>query len=211
MLEQIRESDSADLCKYLLAAMTVVYRPVALIELTSVGDILIELLDDDQAMREVISLCGSFLTIRDSTIYFVHQSAKDFLPTDTAQQILPTVSGEIHHAILARSLHVLASTLQRDIYSLQAPGCSIKQVRRPDPDPLDALRYACVYWVDHMCDWLSEDPTNFQNNIDCWGNIQAFLREKYLYWLEALSLCGSMSEGVLSIARLYSLFQVHKT
>jgi hypothetical protein len=211
MLEHIRQSDSADLCKYILAAMEVVYRPVALVELISLGEMLVDISDDDQAIREVVSLCGSFLTIRDSSIYFVHQSAKDFLPTDTAQQILPTIAGDIHYAIWTRSLHLLTDTLQRDIYNLQAPGYPIEQVSRPDPDPLAALRYPCVYWVDHVCNWLSLSHTKSHNDIDCWDGIYAFIREKYLYWLEALSLCESMSEGVLSIAKLYSLIQVTMT
>jgi hypothetical protein len=202
MLEQIRLSDSADLCEYLLAAMSIVYRPVSLIELTTLGDRLIRITDDVEATREVISLCGSFLTIRDSIIYFVHQSAKDFLRTETAQRILPTISKDIHHAILTRSLHVLTNTLRRDIYDLQAPGYSIEQVRPPNPDPLARLQYACIYWVDHICDWLSADHANSQNNVDCWRNIHTFIKEKYLYWLEALSLCRSMSAGVLSMAKL---------
>jgi hypothetical protein len=211
MLEQIRQSDSADLCMYLLAAMAVVYRPIFLTELTSFGDMLIEFSDDIRAIREVISLCGSFLTIRDSTIYFVHQSAKDFLLDSASDRIFPRGQGAVHSTILTGSLLALGNTLRRDIYDLRAPGYSIEQVRRPDPDPLAALRYACIYWVDHLCDWLSADHANFSNNLNHNSNIQTFIREKYLYWLEVLSLYRSMSEGVISMARLYSLIQVIMT
>jgi hypothetical protein len=38
--------------------------------------------------------------------------------------------------------------------------------------------------------------------------VDVFVRKKYLYWLEALSLCKSMSEGVLSMAKLEALIQV---
>ena len=38
--------------------------------------------------------------------------------------------------------------------------------------------------------------------------VDVFVRKKYLYWLEALSLCRSMSEGVLSMAKLEALTQV---
>lgn len=34
-----------------------------------------------------------------------------------------------------------------------------------------------------------------------------FVRKKYLYWLEALSLCRSMPEGVFAMAKLEALFQ----
>jgi hypothetical protein len=208
MLAQIHQSDDADLCKYLLAAMAVTYRPITLNELKSLGDTLNNSLDDIQEIREVVGLCGSFLTIRGDTIYFVHQSAKDFLATDAAQHTLPTTSADTHYAIAIRSLHVLAHTLRRDIYNLRAPGYSIEQIRRPNPDPLVSLRYACVYWVDHVCDWLSISRIKHQNDHDSLDHVHTFLRQKCLYWLEALSLCGSMSEGVLSIAKLYSLIQV---
>jgi hypothetical protein len=35
-----------------------------------------------------------------------------------------------------------------------------------------------------------------------------FIKEKFLYWLEALSLCGSMSEGVLLMTKLEAFIQV---
>jgi hypothetical protein len=40
------------------------------------------------------------------------------------------------------------------------------------------------------------------------GAVDEFVRKKYLYWLEALSLCKSTSEGVLSIAKLEALVEV---
>jgi hypothetical protein len=40
-----------------------------------------------------------------------------------------------------------------------------------------------------------------------------FIRQNYLYWLEALSLCKSVQKGIVSMARLWSLVKVwqHKT
>ena len=35
-----------------------------------------------------------------------------------------------------------------------------------------------------------------------------FLREKFLYWLEALSLMRDMPKGVLAIEKLHGFFQV---
>jgi hypothetical protein len=77
MMEQIRNSDNADLCKRVLAST--VYRPITLKELTSLVEMLKDMSDDLESLREIIGICGSFLTIREGTIYFVHQSAKDYL------------------------------------------------------------------------------------------------------------------------------------
>lgn len=96
--------------------------------------------------------------------------------------------------------------LGRDIYGLGAPGVPIDQVKQPDSDPLYPARYSCVYWIDHLLDC---DPTkNATNDLQDGGSVDKFLRRSYLYWLEALSLCRSLSEGVVSIAKLQALLQV---
>lgn len=38
------------------------------------------------------------------------------------------------------------------MYSLEAPGYPIKDVKLPKPDPLAVSRYPCIYWIDHLCD-----------------------------------------------------------
>ena len=96
----------------------------------------------------------------------------------------------------------MSETLHRDMYSLRDPGIPIDQVAQPEPDPLAQVRYSCVYWVDHFYD--SDHGDDLQQG----GKVDKFLRLKYLYWLEALSLLGSMSEGVHSILNLDSLLLV---
>jgi len=208
MVEQIRNSDNADLCKRILASIAIVYQPITLKELTSLIEILEDMSDDLESLREIISLCGSFLTIREGTIYFVHQSAKDYLFAKAFNEIFPSGRGEAHYVIFSRSLQVMSRTLRRDIYSLHALGYPIERVKQPDPDPLAASRYSCIYWVDHLCDWNSNSYANHKVDLQDGGIVDVFVRKKYLYWLEALSLCRSMSEGVLSMAKLEALIQV---
>ncbi|KAF2469181.1 uncharacterized protein BDR25DRAFT_229776, partial [Lindgomyces ingoldianus] len=31
-------------------------------------------------------------------------------------------------------------------------GYPTEQSKQPDPDPLAASRYSCIYWVDHLCE-----------------------------------------------------------
>jgi hypothetical protein len=40
------------------------------------------------------------------------------------------------------------------------------------------------------------------------GRLDIFIRKKYLCWLEALSLCRRISEGVLPIAKLETAIKV---
>jgi len=87
-------------------------------------------------------------------------------------------------------------------------GCPIELVKQPDPDPLVALRYLSIYWVDHLHNWNSNSFANYRIGSQDKGAIENFIRKKYLHWLEALSLCRSMLEGVLAMAKLNALAQV---
>ena len=138
----------------------------------------------------------------------MHQSAKDYLLTTALDKIFPSGRGEAHYVIFSRSLQVISRTLRRDIYNLRALGYPIEQVKQPDPDPLAVSRYSCIYWVDHLCDWNSNSCTNHKVDLQDGGIVDVFIRKKYLYWLEALSLCRSMSKGVLLMAKLEALIQV---
>ncbi|KAM6514119.1 hypothetical protein FALCPG4_015281 [Fusarium falciforme] len=202
MIGHIGDSEDAGLCREILAIASVVYRPITLDELK----VLVESLEDlDQDnLEEIIRSCSSFLTLREGVIYFVHQSAKEFLLTKASNEILPSGIAHQHYAIFSRSLEALSSTLRRDIYSLNAPGFPADQISLPDPDPLASIRYSCVYWVDHLGD--SELETKMSNkDLQDGGVVHHLIRKKYLYWLESLSLLRSMTEGVLAVQKLEAL------
>jgi hypothetical protein len=152
-------------------------------------------------------MCGSFLTVRDDQVYLVHQSAKDYLTNEARATIFPS-KWKTHHEIFRQSLKLMSGILRRDMYRLTAPGFPIDQVQVPDQDPLATTRYSCVHWVDHLCDSVSGQSSRRDDSLQDTSDIYNFLQKKYLYWLESLSLCRSVSEGVVLIAKLESLLQV---
>ncbi|UPL01724.1 hypothetical protein LCI18_012658 [Fusarium solani-melongenae] len=200
MIEHISDSKDAGYYKEILAITSVVYRPITLDELKALAGSL-EDLDQDE-LKEIIKACGSFLTRQDGIIYFVHQSAKDFLLKKASDQILPSGAVHQHHAIFSRSLAALSQTLQRDVCKLKAPGFPIEKVLPRNLKPLSPIRYSCVYWVDHLHD---SDSTEVNNVLQDNGNVYGFIRKKYLCWLESLSLLHSMSEGVQAVHKLEAL------
>ncbi len=207
MMKQICDSENAELCKRILAVVSVVYRPVTLDELTSLVD-MPNGVSNDKSLTKIIGLCGSFLTLRERTISFVHKSAKDFLVDKASEEIFPSGMDDVHRSIFSRSLQAMSSTLRRDVYSLGAPGFPIDRVEQPEPDPLAKIRYSCIYWVDHLHDC---DPTrNTTDVLQDGGSVDKFLRRSYLYWLEVLSLERSISQGILSMAKLKDLLQVRR-
>ncbi|KAM0270876.1 hypothetical protein ACHAQH_009277 [Verticillium albo-atrum] len=122
MMELMCDLDDADLCKQILATVSVAYRPVTLKELAVLVGTLEGYEDDLQLLEEDIGSCGSFLTLRDGFVYFAHQSAKDFLLSKASDSILPSGIAHQHCAIFSTSLKVLSRTLRHDIYELDAPG-----------------------------------------------------------------------------------------
>jgi hypothetical protein len=152
---------------------------------------------EGEALSEIIGLCGSILTLRERTIFFVHQSAKDYLVGKAHLEVYPFGIEHVHYNIFLRSLQVMSNKLKCDMYDLDAPGVSIDQVKQPASDPLSSARYSSLYWVEH----LQKAGVRLQDNDE----INRFLQTHFLHWLEALSWMRSMSEGILAIKTLESI------
>jgi hypothetical protein len=207
MLKQIQQldRDNPDLCLIVLATATLVYRPLHLVELAAVSGLPEQIARDTRFVDGIVRLCGSFLTVREDYVTLVHQSAKDYLGGQAAEAIFPSGRETVHHGIFAQSVRVMAQTLRRNMYGLRAPGILVNEVEQPDLNPLAAARYSCVYWVDHLQE-CSGDARD--RDLQDGGKVDAFLCERYLYWLEALSLLRRMSEGVFAVAKLEGLLEV---
>jgi archaellum biogenesis ATPase FlaH len=201
MMDQISKSEFAEICQDVLASAAILYRPVTIAELFALVEQL-EDVDDLESVRQIVGFCGSFLTLREDTIYFVHQSAKDFLFAKAFNsKVFKDSIENVHQTMFSRSLSILDKTLEKDMYNLEAPGYAIENVKIPEPDPLAESRYSCVYWIDHLYD----SKPDFLQVAD---RVAEFLEEKYLYWLEGLSLCRGVGRGVVSMTKLSSLVQV---
>jgi hypothetical protein len=203
MLDQIMASEDSELCMRILAVVSTVYRPITVDEVVTLVNMPNGVEGDYEALAEMISYCRSFLAIRERTIYFVHQSAKDFLIKKAPQHPLLFRTQDVHNSIFSRSLQAMSQILKRDVYNLRAPGTSIDKVKQPSPDPLAAARYSCIYWVDHLLDCRTREDT--VKDLKDSGSTYNFLRQYFLYWLEALSLLKSVSEGIVMIRKLEDL------
>jgi hypothetical protein len=217
MMEQICKLDDAknvDLCMQILSVVSTVYRPVTLEELRSFVDGPWQEYGPwgTDCLGYYVSLCGSFLTISNQTVSFVHKSAKDFLCSPSlntkSSTIFPGGNGVVHHILFSKSLHLLSRALQRNMYRLPHPGFPVEDVTPPSPDPLAAAKYSCVYWVDHLLDTHASNALVRADDLRDGGTVHSFLRERYLYWLEALSLLREAPKGVAAVGKLCKLLQV---
>ncbi|KAG4427767.1 hypothetical protein IFR05_016752, partial [Cadophora sp. M221] len=204
MIQQIDQLQRKDpeFCRCVLSTMILAYRPLLLDELAALSGLPERISKSHDYVARVVRQCGSFLTIRGGTVFFIHQSAKDYLSEETQDKFFPDGSRAYHHMIFKRSLQVMSLVLERDVYNLKAPGITIDQVKKPDLDPLAIAGYSCLYWVDHLLECQKNDTVK---DLKDSGSVNKYLHKYFLYWLEALSLLKSVSEGVIIVQKLEDL------
>lgn len=204
MIKQIKRlrRQYPELCLQVLSTVIATYRPLHLQELHLLSGLPTQVQDVNQASTTaIVKMCGSFLTIQEGSVYIIHQSARDFLSDEASHTVFPRGIEDVHHSIFLKSLQAMSKTLRRDMYGLHQLGYPAEQARQPDPDPLAESRYSCIFWVNHFCEILTRDLYDG-------GPIKNFIEKKFLYWLEALSLCKSIPQGVVAMTRLKSIIEV---
>lgn len=205
MLQQIwNHKKNAEFCRLVLSAVTLVYRPLHLTELAVVSGLPAKISKNPNRVEEVVALCGFFLTVKESVVYLLHQSVKDYLNDRASHTIFPSGPGQVHRTIFARSVDALSTDrLRRDMYRLQHLGTTIDAVKAPKPDPLADVRYSCIHWARHFC-----DIGNSGSESEDLDRIDGFIRGFFLYWLEAAALLRSMTESIISIRQLDTCLKV---
>ncbi|KAL6805373.1 hypothetical protein J3E68DRAFT_441833 [Trichoderma sp. SZMC 28012] len=192
----------------ILAIATVSRRPLTITEFNS----LVNTSEDQRQSLElvwgdILGYCGSFLTLRDGTVYFVHQSAKDFLITEASAQLFPDGLRLVHANIFQHCISAMHKTLKRNMYGLKNPGSLANQVTldQVKSSTLTSVAYCCIYWIHHFEQSLAAAALDTSENTERHKVLYTFLREKYVYWLEALSLLNSIYTGREDLQRLKSL------
>jgi hypothetical protein len=91
MIQQIKQlqRQNPELCRQVLSIVIAAYRPLHLQELYILSGLSTQVPDINQSTAAIVKMCGSFLTIRDDTVYIIHQSAKDFLSQEASLEIFP--------------------------------------------------------------------------------------------------------------------------
>jgi hypothetical protein len=137
-----------------------------------------------------------------------HPSFRDFL-LDEQRCCDPDfwVDENKAHAALAKCCMQLMSSdqLKQDICNLHEPGILARKIPTDQIEqclPAE-LQYACRHWVGHLL--------KSKLQIRDGDQVDLFLRQHLLHWLEALSLMRKTSEGVYAIILLESIISVNYT
>jgi hypothetical protein len=94
----------------------------------------------------------------------------------------------------------MTEALKKDICGLKDPGVLVNYISQDLIEACvpPALRYASVYWVQHV--------EQSHNLLILLHDIDSFLHGHFLHWLEVLALTKRLCDGVKMIGRLGSLF-----
>jgi hypothetical protein len=236
MRRQIETSKdgNSSLCKKALSTATVANRPLRLSELQVLGEIPDEVpIHKIVKLCRFFRVAES--DDNHKTVYIIHESAKQWLENQLKEGFLEKGEGTDHltnaQTSLAKScLRVLRVTLKKDVWNLGDPGIGIKDIQPrsrgkapqttddstqderplntvmhapvPEEDPLVSVTYAVLNWFDHISE------VAIQHDESLLRGVSDFMRNCFLYWLEALSLLHQMGKGATITLRLHRLFEV---
>lgn len=132
-----------------------------------------------------------------------HPSFRDFLLDPERCKDLRLGIGEkqAHQALVTKCIRLM-SCLKKDVCGQEAPGALIADLescRIEQCLPLE-VRYACLYWVQH----LQSSDSHAYDNKEAYQFLQAHL----LHWLEALGWMGKITEGIQEILSLEAYISV---
>lgn len=184
------------LCKNLLSAIFTAYYPLSLAEVGVVAGIPDQISEDPKSIAKLVTMCGSFLTLNEDKVYFIHQSAKDFLSTE----IHSGDAAQRHLELFKQSVTAI-SKLPKNIYGLTDFGPRPEDAQPPDPNPLASMRYSCLYWANHLCETCAAN-TKDEAQVIINETLEPFLNHYILRWIESLCLLDGLLEGLRSIRKL---------
>jgi len=162
-------------------------------------------------VKQTLRTLGSVLRYSDgdgAPITLLHPSFRDFLLDNQRCQDprLAVVAENTHRDLAVRCLELMSGSLRQDICSLKYPGTLNSDIA---PETLQRflpaeLRYACRYWVDH----IQQGNVKLCDGEPLHNQVDAFMNEHFLHWLEALSLLGEMHDGILMVKAINSMLPV---
>ena len=208
MLEQLQAGDDPEDTSFrerILRAVTLALRPLHVDEVAHLAGLPADVTDDTQEVAGLISSCGSFLTIRDDVVSFVHLSAKDYFTTGRGTVLFPDGHAAAHEQLGHQLLDQMSRHLRKNICGRGQPGLLVSDVDEHTLARMLPLhmRYACLYWADHM----QEGKVQIEDH----GKIHHFLRNGVLFWLEALGWMQQVSGSVRTATLLQRMMQVRGT
>lgn len=161
---QNEDEDIAVFVKEILVTVLVAVRPLKLHELAVTAGLPAEYWNDGKSIQEYAEQCGSFLTIRQQAVYFVHQSAKDFLSSANALALSTNLAEENKKLTIRCFDYICSGAFQAgEIDIASDSGTSERSLSSVEDEQEDAmslngpiydnepglLKYPVLFWIAH--------------------------------------------------------------
>lgn len=133
-----------------------------------------------------------------------HPSFRDFLVNKTRcnHENLRVDEKGAHKRLLINCLRLMSATLKENICNLDNPGILLTEVKQSDiwHSVTPEVQYACLYWVQHL--------HRSSMMIYDGDQVDDFVRQHLLHWLEVLSWMGRAAESIQAVICLQSIASV---
>jgi len=162
---------------------------------------------DTEDILPLLSSFHSLLILQQDTnnpVRVFHKSFPDFLVNST-RCINPRfhISPPNHHSeLVIGCLELMNRSLKKNMFgfpdgSTNDEACGLRE--RTDGNIDHGLRYACEWWHKHLVD-TNTAPTH---RVEITPVLHRFLEQKFIFWLEVLSILGTVRNAVdaLEVAR----------
>ncbi|KAJ7114805.1 hypothetical protein C8R44DRAFT_709944 [Mycena epipterygia] len=192
----LRAQDSYDRAMKVLSTILHLFQPLSTHDLAALLD-----MDVEDLKRTLLPLSAVIQIPEGSntTIRIIHLSFREFMTIDVKVTRPDLLCGtdEQRCSILADLLHVMNTKLKFNICDL--PTSYLRNIDLPDlTRQLDTcipgyLRYCCRFWAHHV----ETTPCSLME-----AAVGKLLSEKFLFWLEVLSLLGWVSHAFSVLAKI---------
>jgi hypothetical protein len=133
-----------------------------------------------------------------------HSSFRDFLYKQSRCGEFWVDEKRAHQVLADRCIQLMSISLEKDVCGIDAPGMLVFDAERSriERGLPPEVRYACLYWIEHVL----KSGTQLRDN----DQVHIFLHKHFLHWLEALGWIGKIPEGVHAILSLETSISVCK-
>ncbi len=167
--------------------------PLSIRSLTTLRGLAFNGNDDADSVVMLLRRLGSLfsnVTLSDNTLPIVplHTSFRDFLINKEKSGDFSIVLRDAHYELAHSCLGLMLRDLRFNICNIESSHLANKDIQgleaRVAKHLPPALLYACRFYDDHL------EHLGFETGL--FGKLRAFLKTKFLFWLEDLSLIGDM-------------------
>ncbi|KAL6802556.1 hypothetical protein GGI42DRAFT_360255 [Trichoderma sp. SZMC 28013] len=194
-----------DACEILLSIVTTAERPLHLKELSTFMSFQCHSFNRNfglQDMKSITQDCGSILSIRDNVVYFIHQSARDFIIRTKFSSGLH----DQHLQMFQTSLHAMSENLKYNMSS-KAPWAHIMDIQPQDFNIITSIEYCCLFWSQHLLSGYSSGTADEIRKTNT--TLYTFLKRSFLCWIESMSLMHRLPQALNIVQKLKDLIESH--